>query len=153
MSLDKPRRTANRSRSREPQHHARQGAARALLRELERCGPRLTRLSADAHHPGGTFVEDTAILTGRGAISTRPGAPSTLGEVGRVREALMEFTPIPLSPNTVWRFRDRSSTSPLTTAERLIEPERRRTHDKFPPRGTFLVALGAATPQQWAFEH
>ena len=61
--------------------------------ELERCGLRLTRLSADAHHPDGTFVEDTAILTGRGAILTRPGEPSRRGEVGSVREALMELAP------------------------------------------------------------
>jgi len=61
--------------------------------ELERCGLRLTRLSADAHHPDGTFVEDTAIFTGRGAILTRPGAPSRRGEVASVREALMELAP------------------------------------------------------------
>lgn len=60
---------------------------------LERCGLRLTRLSTDAHYPDGTFVEDTAILTGRGAIVTRPGAPSRRGEVESVREALVELAP------------------------------------------------------------
>jgi len=62
--------------------------------ELERCGLRLTRLSTDGHHPDGTFVEDTAILTGRGAIITRPGAKSRRGEVQSVREALTELTPL-----------------------------------------------------------
>ena len=61
--------------------------------ELARCGLRLTRLPVDEHHPDGTFVEDTAILTGRGAILARPGAPSRLGEVESVREALMERVP------------------------------------------------------------
>lgn len=61
--------------------------------ELVRCGLRLTRLPVDAQHPDGTFVEDTAILTGRGAILARPGAPSRMGEVESVREALMERVP------------------------------------------------------------
>jgi dimethylargininase len=61
--------------------------------ELERCGLRLTRLSTDAHFPDGTFVEDTAILTGRGAIITHPGDVSRRGEVPSVREALVGLTP------------------------------------------------------------
>jgi len=61
--------------------------------ELTRCGLQLTRLPTDVHYPDATFVEDTAILTGRGAIVTRPGAPSRLGEVESVREALSELTP------------------------------------------------------------
>ena len=61
--------------------------------ELERCGLRLTRLSADAHHPDGTFVEDTAILTGRGTIVTRPGAESRRGEIESIREPLLEMGP------------------------------------------------------------
>jgi dimethylargininase len=61
--------------------------------ELQRCGLRLTWVSADAHHPDGTFVEDTAILTGRGAILTRPGAESRRDEVASVREALVDLVP------------------------------------------------------------
>jgi dimethylargininase len=61
--------------------------------ELERGGLKLTRLSTDAHYPDGTFVEDTAVLTGRGAIITRPGAESRRGEVVSVREALVELAP------------------------------------------------------------
>ena len=60
---------------------------------LERCGLRVTRLSTDAHFPDATFVEDTAILTRRGAIVTRPGAPSRRGEVESIREALVGFAP------------------------------------------------------------
>jgi dimethylargininase len=62
--------------------------------ELERCGLRLTRLSADTAYPDGTFVEDAAILTGKGAILTRPGAESRRGEVASVREALTELAPV-----------------------------------------------------------
>lgn len=58
--------------------------------ELERCGLALTRLSPDARFPDGTFVEDTAIVTGRGAILTRPGAESRRGEVECVRESILE---------------------------------------------------------------
>jgi len=61
--------------------------------ELARSGLELTRLPTDAHYPDATFVEDTAILTGRGAIVTRPGAPSRLGEIDSVREALSELAP------------------------------------------------------------
>lgn len=60
---------------------------------LARCELELTRLPTDARYPDATFVEDTAILTGRGAIVTRPGAESRLGEIESVREALLELTP------------------------------------------------------------
>jgi dimethylargininase len=60
--------------------------------ELLRCGLKLTYISTDAQHPDGTFVEDTAIVTGRGAIITRPGAESRRGEVPNVREALVELS-------------------------------------------------------------
>ncbi len=58
---------------------------------LERCGLAVTHLPADPRHPDSTFVEDAAILTGRGAILTRPGAPSREGEVPAIREALGRF--------------------------------------------------------------
>jgi dimethylargininase len=60
---------------------------------LQRCGLSLTRVPADPRYPDGTFVEDAAILTGRGAIFTLPGAPSRTGEVASVREALAPLTP------------------------------------------------------------
>ncbi len=47
---------------------------------LEACGLATTTLPADPRYPDGTFVEDTAIVTARGAIVTRPGAASRAGE-------------------------------------------------------------------------
>ena len=59
---------------------------------LEDLGLELTRLPADGSHPDSTFVEDTAILTARGAaILTRPGAPSRAGEVAAIEKALSSF--------------------------------------------------------------
>lgn len=62
--------------------------------ELERCGLSLTRISSGSQFPDGTFVEDTAVLTPRGAILMRPGAESRRGEVASVREALVELAPL-----------------------------------------------------------
>jgi len=58
---------------------------------LEDCGLVLTHLPADAARPDSTFVEDTAILTDRCAVLTRPGAPSRLGEVTAIGAVLPEF--------------------------------------------------------------
>jgi dimethylargininase len=64
---------------------------RAYCEALLECGVALTWLPADPDHPDSTFVEDTAILTPRGAILTRPGAPSRAGEVAAIRPALEAF--------------------------------------------------------------
>ena len=55
---------------------------------LRQCGLELTRLEADAGFPDSTFVEDTAVLTPRTAILTRPGARSRMGEVIGTERAL-----------------------------------------------------------------
>ena len=71
---------------------------------LERCGLVLTRLSADSRFPDSTFVEDTAILTPRGAVLTRPGALARAGEVELIRDALDAFYPEPkaiVAPGTL----------------------------------------------------
>jgi dimethylargininase len=60
---------------------------------LRECGLQVTYLDADPQHPDATFVEDTAIITGRGAILTRPGAPSRSGEVASVGSSLRHFFP------------------------------------------------------------
>jgi len=65
----------------------------AYCTALEQCGLKLVRLESDSHYPDSTFVEDVAIITERGAILTRPGAPSRSGEVAEVREALAQFYP------------------------------------------------------------
>jgi dimethylargininase len=60
---------------------------------LERCGLLVTRLSPDARFPDATFVEDTAILTPRGAVLTRPGAPERTGEAAAIEPALRCYFP------------------------------------------------------------
>lgn len=65
----------------------------AYCRALEDCGLRLTRLAADHRFPDSTFVEDTAVLTEGGAVITRPGAPSRLGEIEEIRSVLLDHCP------------------------------------------------------------
>lgn len=60
---------------------------------LADCGLSLTVLPPDPRHPDGCFVEDTAIVTGRGAILARPGAPSRRGEVDVIAAALTGLFP------------------------------------------------------------
>ncbi|HTZ59744.1 MAG TPA: arginine deiminase family protein [Acidobacteriaceae bacterium] len=61
---------------------------------LRECGLSLIMLEEDPEHPDSTFVEDTAVLTARSAILTRPGAPSRQGEVAAIRSSLRSFFPI-----------------------------------------------------------
>ncbi|HSQ59340.1 MAG TPA: N(G),N(G)-dimethylarginine dimethylaminohydrolase [Acidobacteriota bacterium] len=68
----------------------------AYAAALERCGLEVTRLAEDPRYPDATFVEDTAVLTPRAAILTRPGAPSRAGEVDGIRAALAPWYPEPL---------------------------------------------------------
>jgi len=73
-------------------------------RALEGCGLELTTLDADLRFPDSTFVEDTAVLTPRGAILTRPGAASRMGEVDAIGPVVREFFPRTLTieaPGTV----------------------------------------------------
>ena len=65
----------------------------AYCRALEDCGLSLTHLPADERYPDSTFVEDTAVLTERGAIITRPGAASRLGEIEEIRSVLLDHYP------------------------------------------------------------
>src|ERR1700741_3658770 len=60
---------------------------------LVACGLRVTTLALDEDYSDSTFVEDTAIVTARCAVLTRPGAPSRAGEVASMRPALAEFFP------------------------------------------------------------
>jgi dimethylargininase len=64
---------------------------------LVECGLELTTLDADIRFPDSTFVEDTAVLTARGAVLTRPGAASREGEVDAIRDAVVGFFPGPLT--------------------------------------------------------
>jgi dimethylargininase len=63
----------------------------AYCEALEQCGVETLVLDADARFPDSTFVEDTAVLTERVAIPSRPGAPSRQGEVASVADALADY--------------------------------------------------------------
>src|ERR1700678_3566266 len=60
---------------------------------LRGCGLNVTTLEADLDHPDSTFVEDTAVVTARSAILTRPGARSREGEVAAMGPTLRRFFP------------------------------------------------------------
>jgi len=60
---------------------------------LRECGLEVTGLEPDAAYPDSTFVEDTAVMTERGAILMRPGAPSRQGETASMRLCLRNFYP------------------------------------------------------------
>ena len=50
-------------------------------------------MTADPAYPDSCFVEDPAIVTARGAIATRPGAPSRMGEVHSIIAELRRWYP------------------------------------------------------------
>jgi dimethylargininase len=57
-------------------------------RALITCGLDLITLEPDDQYPDSTFVEDTAVLTPRGAVITRPGAATRRGEIETIAPAL-----------------------------------------------------------------
>ena len=67
----------------------------AYCRTLEALGLELVRLAADPDFPDSTFVEDATVVTARGAMLTRPGAASRMGEVAAVGAALRPWYPDP----------------------------------------------------------
>jgi len=78
--------------------HQRYGAA------LEACGVEVLYQDPDPDHPDACFVEDVAIVTERGFLLTRPGAPSRQGEVTRMAKTLSRFQdhiPVIQAPGTV----------------------------------------------------
>lgn len=64
---------------------------RAYCEALVRCGVRVIELDPDPDYPDSTFVEDTAILTEKCAVITRPGAPSRSGEIVSMSETLARY--------------------------------------------------------------
>ena len=58
---------------------------------LESCSLELIRLPPDDQYPDSTFVEDTALLTDRGAVLTRPGAESRRGEVESIATVVRKY--------------------------------------------------------------
>jgi dimethylargininase len=66
----------------------------AYVAALSDAGVAVEHLDPDDRFPDSTFVEDVAVLTGRGAILTRPGAASRRGEVEEIRGILAARMPI-----------------------------------------------------------
>lgn len=64
---------------------------RAVCEALVRCGLSVIELEPDPNYPDSTFVEDTAILTEKCAVITRPGAPSRSGEIVSISETLAKY--------------------------------------------------------------
>jgi len=62
----------------------------AYCEALVACGGTLLRVADDERYPDCCFVEDTAVVAGRRALITRPGAPSRRGEVDAIEVALRE---------------------------------------------------------------
>lgn len=60
----------------------------AYCRALETCCLSVTVLEADERYPDGCFVEDTALVTEKMAVITRPGDSSRRGEPGKIAELL-----------------------------------------------------------------
>jgi len=60
---------------------------------LSSCGLSLVHLEPIVDFPDSTFVEDTALLTERGAVLTQPGAASRMGEVAEIEPVLRDFFP------------------------------------------------------------
>lgn len=79
-----------------PDHRLALAQHAAYVEALTRCGLDVIRLPEDPRHPDATFVEDTAVITPRAAILTRPGAPSRADEVAGIRTALAPWHPAPL---------------------------------------------------------
>jgi len=55
---------------------------------LRECGLEVTVLPPDERFPDGTFVEDTAVVAERAAVSSRPGAPTRQGEAPAIAARL-----------------------------------------------------------------
>ncbi len=65
----------------------------AYVAALRICGLAVTVLEADEAYPDSVFIEDTAVLSEKAAVITRPGASSRLGEEKTVAGALRDFYP------------------------------------------------------------
>lgn len=76
-----------------PDYHVAMRQHAAYCEALQSCGLDLIRLPPDERHPDSTFVEDSAIVTSRGAVIMRPGAPSRLSEIDDIRRELVKHYP------------------------------------------------------------
>jgi dimethylargininase len=69
------------------------GQHSAYCEALRQCDLAVTVLDPDLRFPDSTFVEDTALVTERRVIVTRPGADARRGEVHSIRNVLDGFFP------------------------------------------------------------
>ena len=78
------------------QHHT-------YCESLKECGLELIVLEPDLDFPDSTFVEDTAIVTEKCAVITRPGDKRRRGEEGKIKKELSRHRKIEaiLEPGTV----------------------------------------------------
>ncbi len=61
------------------------------IEALKQCGVEVTRLEADERFPDSCFVEDTAVITRKGAIISNPGADSRNQEIVDMIPAVKQF--------------------------------------------------------------
>ena len=74
-----------------PNHYLALTQHAAYCKALVSCGLTVTALPVDDDYPDSTFVEDTAIITERGAIITRPGADTRRGEIASISRELSRY--------------------------------------------------------------
>ena len=74
-----------------PNHNLALNQHAAYCRALVSCGLVVTTLPVDANYPDSTFIEDTAIITERGAIITHPGAGTRRGEIASISRELSKY--------------------------------------------------------------
>jgi len=63
----------------------------AYIDALKKCGVNVTVLEADNDYPDSCFVEDVAVVTGKCAIVTNPGADTRNGETHAIVPVLEKF--------------------------------------------------------------
>jgi dimethylargininase len=75
-------------------HHIASVQHDAYCNALIKCGVELIVLEADENFPDSCFVEDTAVVTEKMAVITRPGALQRRGEVVSIRKVLSQYKKI-----------------------------------------------------------
>lgn len=63
----------------------------AYCNVLRACGVEVTVLEADERYPDGCFVEDTAVVTEKIAVITRPSNPARLGEEESILPVISKY--------------------------------------------------------------
>lgn len=102
---------------------------RSYVAALEDCGLEVIVLDPDERYPDSVFVEDTAVVTGRCAIVTNPGAPERRGEIQVVEKALVDL---------------------YGDVERITDPGTVDGGDVLQVRDQFYVGLSARTNREGA---